>query len=225
MAGIEKMMENHLLQATQAIEDQLDNEINKLDRMDQDEMEQLREKRLQALKKQAAQKEEWIAQGHGKYFEVPDEKAFFDECKKSKNVVCHFYRDSTFRCKIVDKHLEILAAKHIETKFIKIDAEKCKFLVERLRIVVIPTICLAKDGKTVDYVVGFDDLGGTDEFSTEVLEWRIARADVINYSGDLLHPPGSEDRKKGRSVLGMDRKKNLRGRNDDDDMSDDDDDW
>ena len=33
----------------------------------------------------------------------------------------------------------------------------------------------------VDYIVGFDDLGGTDDFSTDMMEWRIARADVINY--------------------------------------------
>ena len=32
-----------------------------------------------------------------RYFEVPGEKEFFDECKKSKNVVCHFYREATMR--------------------------------------------------------------------------------------------------------------------------------
>ena len=104
-------------------------------------------------------------------------------------MVCHFYRDSTFRCKFVDKHLEILATKHIETKFIKINAEKCPFLIERLRIVVLPTICMAKEGKTSEYIVGSDDLGGTDDFPTEMLEWRLGRADVINYSGDLMEPP------------------------------------
>ena len=54
-----------------------------------------------------------------------------------------------FRCKIVDKHLEILAAKHIEAKFIKIDAEKAKFLTERLNVRVLPTMVLLKENKTV----------------------------------------------------------------------------
>ena len=45
---------------------------------------------------------------------------------------------------IVDKHLGILAKKHLEAKFVKINAEKCPFLTERLRIKVIPTIMLVK---------------------------------------------------------------------------------
>lgn len=85
------------------------------------------------------------------------------------------------RCKILDKHLAILAKKHVETKFFKLNAEKAPFLTERLRIKVIPTLALLIDGKSKDYVVGFTDLGNTDEFSTEMLEWRLGCADVINY--------------------------------------------
>ena len=51
---------------------------------------------------------------------------------------------------------------------------------------------VVKEGKTKDYIVGFTDLGNTDNFSTEMLEWRIARSDVIEYSGDLLQPPIGE---------------------------------
>lgn len=88
---------------------------------------------------------------------------------------------SSYRCKILDKHLAILAKKHVETKFIKLNVEKAPFLTERLRIKVIPTLALLLDGKTKDYVVGFSDLGNTDEFPTEMLEWRLGCADVINY--------------------------------------------
>ena len=211
-------LEQHLVQATKMIEEQVDSEISRLDNLDDDGLEALRLKRLQAMKKAQEQKKEWLTIGHGKYEEIANEKEFFDVCKKSKNVVCHFYRDSTFRCKIVDKHLAALAAKHIETRFVKISAEKCQFLVDRLRIKIMPTICLAKDGKTVDYIVGFDDLGGRDDFPTEMMEWRIARADVINYSGDLLNPPVTGQTKK--SHLGQQPKKTIRGR--DDDSSDDD---
>ena len=64
--------------------------------------------------------------------ELYDEKEFFETSKKSENVVCHFYRDSFERCKIVDKHLAQLARKHIETKFCKINAEKAPFLTGEL---------------------------------------------------------------------------------------------
>lgn len=102
--------------------------------------------------------------------------------KKSPNIVVHFYRDSTERCKIVDKHLQILSKKHIEAKFCKVNAEKSPFLTQRLRIKVIPTIALIKDNKTKDYIVGFDDLGGRDDFSTEMMEWRIAQSGAIDYN-------------------------------------------
>ena len=62
------------------------------------------------------QSEEWKSKGHGVYSEIAEEKEFFDTCKKSAKVVCHFYRDSTWRCKIVDKHLSLLAPRHLETR-------------------------------------------------------------------------------------------------------------
>ncbi|KAJ0514213.1 putative Thioredoxin-like superfamily [Helianthus annuus] len=85
---------------------------------------------------------------------------------------------------VVDKHLSILAKQHIETRFIKIQAEKSPFLAEKLKIVVLPTIALIKNAKVDDYVVGFNELGGTDEFSTEELEERLARAQVIHFEGE-----------------------------------------
>ncbi|XP_034041690.1 thioredoxin domain-containing protein 9 [Thalassophryne amazonica] len=193
-------------ESVKVIEEQVDGELSKLD----DDMDRLREKRLQALKAAQKQKQDWLSKGHGEYREIPSEKDFFGEVKESKNVVCHFYRNSTFRCKILDKHLAILAKKHIETKFITLDVEKAPFLSERLRIKVIPTLALLIDGKTKDYVVGFTDLGNTDEFSTEMLEWRLGCAGVINYSGNLMEPPTQThtSAKKFTKV----EKKTIRGR-------------
>jgi hypothetical protein len=69
-----------------------------------------------------------LLQGHGSYDELGDEKAFFDAGKKSDRYIVHFYRGATERCKIVDHHLQALAAKHLEARFCKIDAEKSPFL-------------------------------------------------------------------------------------------------
>lgn len=202
------------------MEDQVDSELEKLDRMTTDEMEDLRERRLDQLKKYEQQKREWLQKGHGQYNEVPGDKEFFAETRDSPRLVCHFYRDSTFRCKIVDKHLAILAPKHVETKFLKVNAERCHFLIEKLNVRVLPTILLVKDGKFVDRIIGFDDLGGHDEFSTEMMEWRIARSGVINYSGDLSVPPGQAPKKSSTTIL----KKSIRSRRDLDDDEDSDDD-
>ena len=204
---------------------QVDAEIAKLDNMEEDDFEALRRRRMEALKKQQQQKQEWMNSGHGEYTEITTEKEFFDQSKKSKNLVCHFYRDTTFRSKIIDKHLALLAPKHLEAKFIRINVEKCPFLVERLRIKVIPTICIAKDGKTTDYIVGFDDLGGKDDFPTEMLEWRLGRADVIQYSGDLLTPPWDPTNEGGKKILGHAKHSNKTIHDDGDDDSDADGDW
>eukprot|EP01018_Ginkgo_biloba_P018702 Gb_33552 [translate_table: standard] len=84
----------------------------------------------------------------------------------------------------MDKHLTLLAKQHVETRFVKIQAEKSPFLAERLKIVVLPTLALIKNAKAEDYVVGFNELGGTDEFTTEELEERLAKANVILYEGE-----------------------------------------
>ncbi|KAL8603182.1 hypothetical protein ACOMHN_032628 [Nucella lapillus] len=219
------LVEQTLLQATQIMEQQVDAEIAKLDTLDEDDLEALRRRRMNALKKQEQQKQEWMNSGHGDYTEITTEKEFFDQSKKSKNLVCHFYRDTTFRCKIIDKHLALLAPKHLEAKFIRLNVEKCPFLVERLRIKVLPTICVAKDGKTTDYIVGFNDLGGKDEFPTVMLEWRLGRADVINYSGDLLTPPWDPTEGGKKKIFGNTKRSNKTIRDDGDDDSDADGDW
>ncbi|NWR40975.1 TXND9 protein, partial [Regulus satrapa] len=217
---LQKVLENEILQSTKVVEEHLDAEIQKLDQMDEDELERLKQRRLEALKKSQQQKQEWLSKGHGEYREIPSERDFFQEVKESKNVVCHFYRDTTFRCQIMDKHLTALAKKHIETKFLKLNAEKSPFLCERLRIKVIPTLALIKDGKTQDYVVGFTDLGNTDDFTTETLEWRLGCADVINYSGNLMDPPFQSQKKYGTSFTKLD-KKTIRGKIYDSDSDDD----
>ncbi|KAH8280156.1 hypothetical protein KR018_012561 [Drosophila ironensis] len=183
------LLENQLFNAAKTIEQQLDQQLDRLDNLDSDDLKVLREQRLREMKELNSKKQEWLRNGHGTYTELADEKEFFEMSKKSPNIVCHFYRDSTERCKIVDMHLKALAAKHVEAKFCKVNAEKTPFLTQRLRIKVIPTIALVKDSKTKDFIVGFTDLGNCDDFSTEMLEWRIAHSGAIEYKGDLMQPP------------------------------------
>ncbi|XP_782876.3 thioredoxin domain-containing protein 9 [Strongylocentrotus purpuratus] len=212
---MDQVLQQQLSKVAEIMEGQVDAEIHRLDNLDEDELDVLRQRRLVALKKQREKEDEWRSIGHGQYQEIPVEKDFFAECKKSTNVVCHFYRESAERCRIVDMHLHRLAPKHMETRFLKINAEKCPFLAERLRIVVIPTIALIKDGKSKDYIVGFDDMGGRDDFPTEMLEWRLGCAEVINYSGSLTDPPtggkGAKPTSKASDLLGRRTQKIIKG--------------
>merc|ERR1712176_1491225 len=153
------------------------------------------------MQKAHAAKQEFLLKGHGTYKELPSEKEFFDEVKNSKKAVVHFYWPTTMRCEIFDKHLALLAPKHLETRFVKLNAEKSPFLCERLNIRVIPTLLLIVDGKTQEKIVGFDQLGGHDHFSTEMLEWRLGVSKVINYKGDLSQPPVDAKVKQQTSIL------------------------
>ncbi|PIN01341.1 ATP binding protein [Handroanthus impetiginosus] len=195
---VQEILEKQVLTVAKAVEDKIDDEISALDRLDLDDLEVLRERRLQQMKKMAEKRSRWIALGHGEYSEIPIEKEFFSAVKASDRVVCHFYREN-WPCKVLDKHLAILAKQHIETRFVKINAEKSPYLTEKLRIVVLPTLALVKNAKVEDYVVGFDELGGTDEFSTEELEERLAKAQVIFYEGESSLNP-SKSKAPTRSV-------------------------
>ncbi|KAK1292213.1 hypothetical protein QJS10_CPB17g02006 [Acorus calamus] len=179
-----EIIESQVLTVAKAVEDKLDEEIAALDRTvdDDDDLEALRERRLRQMKKMAERRSRWISIGHGEYSEIP-EKEFFTAVKASDRVVCHFYREN-WPCKVMDKHLNILAKQHIETRFLKIHAEKSPFLTEKLKIVVLPTLALIKNTKVDDYVVGFNQLGGTDEFTTEELEERLAKSEVIFFEGE-----------------------------------------
>ncbi|KAL7002878.1 hypothetical protein U1Q18_004037 [Sarracenia purpurea var. burkii] len=180
---VQEILEKQVLTVAKAFEDKIDDEIAALDRLDLDDIEVLRERRLQQMKKMAEKRSRWMALGHGEYSEIPSEKDFFSIVKASERVVCHFYREN-WPCKVMDKHLSILAKQHIETRFVKTQAEKSPFLAEKLKIVVLPTLALIKNAKVDDYVVGFDELGGTDGFSTEELEERLARAQLIYFEGE-----------------------------------------
>ncbi|CAF2147051.1 hypothetical protein BRARA_A00390 [Brassica rapa] len=195
---IQEILEKQLLTVAKAMEDKLDEEIASLEKPDEDDLEVLRERRLQQMKKMAEKRKRWMSHGHGEYTEIPSEKDFFAAVKASERVVCHFYREN-WPCKVMDKHMGILAKQHIETRFVKIQAEKSPFLAERLKIVVLPTLALIKNTKVDDYVVGFNELGGKDDFSTEDLEERLARAQVIHYEGESSHKPKSTTQTK-RSV-------------------------
>lgn len=54
---VAKALEQQVLQSARMVEEQLDAELEKLERMDEDELELLKERRLEALKKAQKQKQ------------------------------------------------------------------------------------------------------------------------------------------------------------------------
>jgi hypothetical protein len=179
-ASVGDVLGQVLLQTLERAEEELDEKLERMDdRPDEDELERLRRQRLDKLRKVQSEKAKWAALGHGDYRDCVDQKQFFEELKKEQRAVVHFYRPSNRRCDIVDAHLRVLAKKHVETKFMRIDAERSPFVAEKLKIWALPTIVLVKDGKTDHSIIGFEELGGRDDFSTETLERVLLAHEVL----------------------------------------------
>ncbi|KAG0080036.1 hypothetical protein BGZ93_007011 [Podila epicladia] len=142
-------------------------------------MSSFREQRIEEFKEEVAKRKLMMENEHGIYKDVTDEKEVMDITTKAKHCVIHFYHSDFRRCMIVDKHLEELAKKHIKTKFVKIKVENAPFLVEKLQVKVLPCVISFTDGLAVDRLIGFEELGNTDNFSTTMLELRYKTVGVI----------------------------------------------
>jgi hypothetical protein len=151
------------------------------------ELRELREQRLRQIKASQMQKLENLGKGHGQYREITQDE-FLAEVTSSTWVVCHFYHRDFARCEILDHHISRLVGRHVETKFIKINAEKAPFFVEKLKIRTIPSLIIFNDGVAVEKILGFQGLadgqpeGKEDEWPTI----RLAR---------LLGSKGAIDKK------------------------------
>eukprot|EP00934_Nitzschia_sp_Nitz4_P000440 Nitzschia sp. Nitz4//scaffold322_size40381//14080//14814//NITZ4_007559-RA/size40381-processed-gene-0.20-mRNA-1//-1//CDS//3329547824//440//frame0 len=192
-----------LLQGANAQEESLNAELAQYDKLldDEDGLEALRQQRLAQMQKQHQQMQTWRDLGHGTYTDLAQghdsrdvAKQFFEVSKTSPRVVVHFYRPSTRYCDVFHAHLEKLARKHFETKFVKVNVEDCdhqgggaSFLVERLGIVVMPTLVLIKDRQAFHHIRGFDELGGTPDFSEQALAY------VLGSTHGVIDPKDGEE--------------------------------
>ncbi len=168
-----------------------------LDMEDDPEYRKYKEKRLAELKAAKEQAMTNKTKGHGEYREI-DESEFLPTVTKSHLVVCHFYHRDFERCKIVDEHFKKICIDHVEAKFVKINAEKALFFVGKLQVKVLPTIVCFVDGVAVDRLVGFEELGGRDDFPTLMLIRRLVQAKVLQVRKKAENPGFHVAKKKAK---------------------------
>jgi len=157
---------------------EVDDDFDEDEFLDDKELMDLQQKRLADMQKKFALEKQFQRQGHGEYREIAEED-FLKEVCGSQWVVVHFYHKEFFRCKIVDKHLRIIAQKHLSCKFLTLDAEKAPFFISKLAIQMLPTVIVFKDGVVDSQFSGFDEMGGKDEFRTEVMEHWLSKAGCV----------------------------------------------
>lgn len=175
--------EQALLQIAQQIERAVDDELDRIDQMDDDEILAIRQKRLKQLKEVQARRDEWLRKGHGQYLEVTEPKEFFDNVQGSERVVVHFMRRSTPRCEVIERHLRAIARDHFETRFCYVDVERIPSLPERFNVMMLPTLMLVEKANTFHSIIGFDEFGGTDDFATDTVAQVLAHYGMINEKG------------------------------------------
>lgn len=165
----------------------------------------LREQKIKAMKEKQKEEIENQMKGHGTYREITEEE-FLPTVTKTKYAIVHFFHKDFERCKIVDHHLNIIVKKHTEALVTRIDAEKCPFFITKLQLQTLPTIISFIDGVAVDRIIGFEELGGHDEFPTLVMTRRLIAG------GCLL----AKDKKEAGKIC-INKGKNRRDDDDDDD--------
>uniref|UniRef100_A0A7S2TIC8 Thioredoxin domain-containing protein n=1 Tax=Lotharella oceanica TaxID=641309 RepID=A0A7S2TIC8_9EUKA len=185
LAQMKAKVATQMMRAVKDTEKAIDDEIETLENLNKTDLENIRRKRIIEMKKKAEKMAQWRQKGHGTYTELADQKQWFEEVKANERTICLFYRNTTNASdkytQILDKHLQQLAQKHMETRFLKINAEKSPFLAQKLNIVLLPTILCTKDNFTHDRIEGFDPLGGTESFTTETLRARLGKKKNIDF--------------------------------------------
>lgn len=168
---------NNFMEAEE--EEEKDDEDSDFDVDDDDAiMQTLRMDRINAMKAKQNEHIENMQKGHGQYTEIVEDE-FLPLVTKSKFAVVHFYHKDFERCKIMDMHLATISRTHVESKFAKLDAEKCPFFVNKLAIQMLPCVICFMDGVAFDRIDGFEELGGVDEFPTLLLVRRLVKTGCI----------------------------------------------
>nr|CAN68685.1 hypothetical protein VITISV_031964 [Vitis vinifera] len=155
----------------------INQEVDLDELMDDPELERLHADRIASLKKEAEKRQALKKQGHGEYREVT-EADFLGEVTGSEKINIVFLLFDISR--IMDKHLKSLAPRHMDTKIIKLDAENAPFFVAKLGVKTLPCVILFRKGIAVDRLIGFQDMGGKDDFATRTLEALLIKKGIVS---------------------------------------------
>ena len=169
--------------------------------MDDEELNKLHAERVERLKADREKRANMAVKGHGTYVEIT-EGDFLDVVTKTNLVVVHFMHREFERCKIMDKHLQFLAHKYFNTRFVKLSAPESPFFSVKLNVKILPCLVAFANGVAVSRVAGFEPMGGKDDFPTEVLEDLLLGMGVVEFAGpdkdeldDQMDGPGKNVRK------------------------------
>lgn len=145
---------------------------------DEEDGEFLREmahRRMKAIKDASSNR----GATYGSLHHCSHEREVVEATTCTPRLVIHFSNPEFRRCKIMTEHLAKLAKKYECTRFMEIRPQETPFLVAKMNIKVLPCVVCIVDAQAMDRIVGFEELGETDEFDTSVLEERLGKCKVL----------------------------------------------
>ncbi|CDU26051.1 related to PLP1-protein involved in actin and tubulin folding [Sporisorium scitamineum] len=134
--------------------------------------------------------------------ELTHEKDLIQFSSTERQVAIHFFHPKFSRCTLLDRHLTLLARLHPTTLFLKANVLNCPFLTAKLKVSVLPCLITFKDGISKDKIVGFEELGNSDSFSTGALEWRLGQSGIIDPRENRKPIFGFAEQRRGGEGVG-----------------------
>ncbi|KAF3479805.1 thioredoxin domain-containing protein c [Arthroderma uncinatum] len=132
------------------------------------------------------------------YPTLPNDQSLLDFSTQIYRCVIHFFHSGFARCSIMDKHITTLAEAHNkrgkdDARFARVDVRNVPFIVEKLKIRVLPCVLGFIDGAVVERITGFEGLvdmnalmgkkgaadSSGDEFKTSMLEFRLVQSGLL----------------------------------------------
>ncbi|WWD19500.1 hypothetical protein CI109_103961 [Kwoniella shandongensis] len=138
-----------------------------------------RERRLEALQAEVRKVQSLRETEYGRVVTYGEEKSLIERMSKEKYCIIHFFHPGFARCRIMDDRLSDLAPQHPHTLFLRAAVESVPFLVTKMGVQVLPCVLCFVDGKAVDRLIGFEELGDSDHFTVKMLEFRLKQTGVL----------------------------------------------
>jgi len=170
-------VQSAVLSAATSVEASLDEQLSALPSLPtpedgEDDLAAVRAARMAALRAAAADRAAWSAAGHGSVGEGLSEKELLAATKASTRLVAAFVRPGggNVYATELEAHLTKLAGAHLETRFVRMDAERSPFLSNKLRLRVLPALVWFRGGKVARVLHGLGEVDPSGRFTTGVLE-------------------------------------------------------
>eukprot|EP00321_Phaeocystis_globosa_P009956 CAMPEP_0118828070 /NCGR_PEP_ID=MMETSP1162-20130426/16865_1 /TAXON_ID=33656 /ORGANISM="Phaeocystis Sp, Strain CCMP2710" /LENGTH=206 /DNA_ID=CAMNT_0006758999 /DNA_START=48 /DNA_END=668 /DNA_ORIENTATION=- len=171
--GVQDIIDQQVAGALLQVEAALDDEMNRIDNLNEDDLQKIRANRLKAMQEKAAERQSWAEKGHGSFQKIADQKDFFTVCKNSDKVIVLFTRESNKYGKAMKEHMTLLAQHHMEARFVWVDAENAPFLTDKLNIWMLPTICCMENNKVKEQHNGLNEIDGSGKYTSGMLEYLL----------------------------------------------------